>query len=169
MISACAPRIAAGAMSLRAAFWSAMWRRPPSGLARRRWVAANLRLLNDRFPEYAARIDRFATADDIRRLRWPLDLHRMRLARRDAASVTLVIENGLDGGSQHAAQDIRAVALRSRERMLRLVGHPDGSIQLTMEGLRLLAVFRAEDVEPLFKMLQALAPDRVVRAPFVGI
>jgi GT2 family glycosyltransferase len=131
-------------------------------------VAANLRLLNDRFPEYAARIDRFATADDIRRLRWPLDLHRMRLARRDAASVTLVIENGLDGGSQHAAQDIRAVALPESERMLRLVGHPDGSIQLTMEGLRLLAVFRAEDVEPLFKMLQALAPDRVVVHHLLG-
>ncbi len=131
-------------------------------------LATNLRILDERYPEYGGRIERFAAMDELRRLRWALDFHRLRQIKAAGGRFDLIIDSGMGGGTQRAADDIQSTIDLHEVRLLRLAGQKDGSIHLTADGLRMLAVFKQGDVEDLFQRLAALDPDRVVVHHLLG-
>lgn len=130
-------------------------------------IARNLAVLAQRFPEYAARIDRFAAEDPLRRLRWPLDAWRLRRAAA-GRRLWLVIDNWLDGGTERAAADIATLVTPPETIHLRLTSQRDGRLLLTSEALALLAVFAAEEGEALFTLLSDLPIERVVVHHLLG-
>ncbi len=130
-------------------------------------VARNLEILAQRFPEYPLRVARFAAIDPIRRLRWPLDAHRLRAFAADRR-FWLVIDNWLDGGTARAAEDIAALVQPADALVLRVTGQQDGHVVLTADGLALHAVFAANEGEALFAMLAALPIARVVVHHLLG-
>ncbi len=131
-------------------------------------VEANLNLLAQRFPEYGARIDAFIRTDPIRRLRWPLDLDRLRRFAQSGNRLRLVVANWLDGGTRHAASDIETVVRTPGVHALRLCSARDGNITLRLDGLRLLAVFAANEADALFGFLGSLELDRIVVHHLLG-
>ena len=130
-------------------------------------VARNLDILAQRYPEYSARIDHFAKADPLRRLRWPLDAHRLRAAAPDRP-YWLVVDNWLDGGTERAAADISDLVGNANGRMLRVTGQRDGMITLTADGLTLKSVFTARDADALFGLLATLPIERVIVHHLLG-
>ncbi len=131
-------------------------------------VAANLSILSERFPEYRERIDRFAKADEMRRLRWALDFHRLRRLKATGIRLDLTIGNWMDGGTELAARDIESVVRNPKVRTLRLTAQKDGSLRLLVDGLRMLAVFQPDDTAELFRQLTNLAPERVIVHHLLG-
>jgi GT2 family glycosyltransferase len=130
-------------------------------------VTRNLDLLAQRFPEYQSRIARFAATDPIRRLRWPLDLHRLRTFAGQRP-FWLVVDNWLDGGTARATADIGAVVQPPATPALRLTCQQDGHIILTMDGLALRVVFAAKEGEALFALLNQLPIERVIVHHLLG-
>lgn len=131
-------------------------------------VAANLRLVHERFPEYASRIDLFAAADGMRALRWALDFHRLRQLADGGTRFELVIDNGMDGGMQLAVSDIEGVVRAPDLHALRLTGMKDGRMHLRLDGLRLLSVFQPDDTAELFRRLASLTLDTIVVHHLLG-
>ncbi len=130
-------------------------------------IQRNLERLGKRFPEYSARVSRFAAEDPIRRLRWPLDarrLHALAAGRR----FWLVVGNWLDGGTARAAADIAALVQPPGTPVLRVTGQRNGQIVLTADGLVLHAVFAAHEGEALFALLGSLPVERVVVHHLLG-
>ncbi len=88
-------------------------------------MAANLALLAERFPEYEQLVQAFAAEDPVRRLRWPLDFHRLRRLAASGHWFELLIENWLEGGSAaprlisaptvHRGEAVRTLRLRRRK------------------------------------------------------
>ncbi len=130
-------------------------------------AARNLDILRQRYPEYSARIDRFADTDPLRRLRWPLDTQRLRAAAV-GRPYWLVIDNWLDGGTERAANDIADLVRSPNARMLRVTGLRDGMITLTADDLVLKSVFTARDGEALFGLLASLPIERVIVHHLLG-
>jgi GT2 family glycosyltransferase len=131
-------------------------------------LATNLGLLSERYPEYNARIRAFAAADPVRRLRWPLDFHRLRRFRQAGFKIELIVENWLDGGTARAAADIDAIVHTPDVHLLHLMGAKDGTIALHLEGLQIHSVFRPEDAATLFDLLATLDLERVVVHHLLG-
>lgn len=131
-------------------------------------VAANLEILGRRFPEYAGRIDRFAKADPVRRLRWPLDLERLRRLFAGGRDMRLCITNWLDGGTLRAAQDIDAVVHATDTLTVRVTCGRDGMIVLTTDALRLRAVFAPSESDILFEALATLPLKRTIVHQLLG-
>jgi len=130
-------------------------------------VARNLELLLQRYPEYGARIDWFAEADPVRRLRWPLDSARMRAAAAHRR-LWLVVDNWLDGGTRRATADIANAVQPAEAIVLKVTGQRNGHITVTMDGLALRTVFAAEEGEELFGLLATLPVERVVVHHLLG-
>jgi GT2 family glycosyltransferase/glycosyltransferase involved in cell wall biosynthesis len=131
-------------------------------------VATNLMLLAERFPEYDQRVRAFAAADPVRRLRWPLDFHRLRRFQATGRRLELVVANGLEGGTARAAADIAAIVHAPQVHALRLTAAFDGTITLQMDSLAMRSVFRADDIEALFDLLATLDLERVVVHHLLG-
>ncbi|MDR3532720.1 MAG: glycosyltransferase [Rhodopila sp.] len=131
-------------------------------------LANNLALLSERYPEYHARIMAFGNEDPVRRLRWPLDFHRLRRFKAAGFRLELVIENWLEGGTRRAASDTDTIVHRPNVHSLRLTGARDGTIILHLEGLQMLSVFRPGEIETLFRLLTTLDLERVVVHHLLG-
>jgi GT2 family glycosyltransferase len=131
-------------------------------------VANNLALLSQRFPEYHARIQAFAAADPVRRLRWPLDFHRLRRFRSAGFRLELIVENWLEGGTQRAAADIGTLVHSPDVHSIHLTGTKEGLILLRLDGLQMLSVFQPEDCSALFALLSTLELERVVVHHLLG-
>ncbi len=138
------------------------------GHAKQSMVERNLRILGQRYPEYADRIDLFASDDTMRSLRWALDLERIKRCVASGTGLELVIQNGMDGGTQLAASDIDSVVRADGLRSLRLTAKPDGSLHLRLDGIRLLAVFQPREAAALFGLLGELPLQRIVIHHLLG-
>lgn len=140
------------------------------GAEKDRLVAPNLAVLAERFPEYEQRVRVFAAADPVRRLRWPLDFHRLRRFATSGQRLELVVQNWLEGGTEMASTDISAMVHAGEAvHALRLTCYEDGILTLQVEALALRAAFRPEDVAELFRLLRALPLERVVVHHLLGL
>lgn len=138
------------------------------GAAKPAMVAKGLGMLADRFPEYGDRVRAFARADPVRRLRWPLDMERLRRFLASGRRLQLVIGNWLDGGTRRAAGDIEALVGEAGLFALRLEATAEGAVTLRADGLAMLAVFADTEADALFERLATLRLERVVVHQLLG-
>lgn len=138
------------------------------GDAKTAMVEKNLAILGQRYPEYHTRVCAFAAEDPVRRLRWPLDFHRLKRFAASGLHLQLVVANWLDGGMKYAATDIEAVVRTDDLHTLRLTGTKEGQVVLQMDGMELHALFQPDEADQLFVQLAQLRLERVVVHHLLG-
>lgn len=133
-----------------------------------RLLADNLRLLEGRYPEYAADIRRFLRQDGLRAARWALDRARLVAAGAAGQRFVLVVRNWLGGGTRQAIVDIEARIGYDGAGTLDLCVEEDGLMRLTCGVPRLVAVFAAGEHAALFALLDQVAVGPVLIHQLLG-
>ena len=129
---------------------------------------SNLKLLSGMYPEYTRLIMDFERRDDLRRVRWAIDAHRLRQAAMAGQSFALVVDNWLPGGIKKAVRDIESVVGYGDARKLSLSCGSDGSIHLRAEQPLIRAVFAADEVRELLELLSAIRIELVLIHQLLG-
>jgi GT2 family glycosyltransferase/glycosyltransferase involved in cell wall biosynthesis len=131
-------------------------------------LSVNLARLAGMYPEYFLALQAFEHRDGLRSARWALDAWRLRCAKRGAAEFVLVVANYMGGGSAKAAADIEAAVGYGSAVKLSLNCRSDGSIALFAGRPVFRAVFAADEMDPLFALLDIAAPGHVLVHQLLG-
>ncbi len=131
-------------------------------------LARNLPRLEAAYPEYSAVVRSFEQQDGLRRGRWALDKARLKKAVTAGQKFVLLVTNTLEGGTPKAVQEIEAAAGDTAAPRLHLRCLENGFIELAGATPSLKAIFAPHEMDPLFDMLAAAAPGRVVVHQLLG-
>jgi GT2 family glycosyltransferase/glycosyltransferase involved in cell wall biosynthesis len=131
-------------------------------------IAQNMPRLNTLYPEYMPVVTEFERQDGMRRARWALD--RLRLARAAAAGAkfSLVVSNGLDGGTKQAIADFERAANSKNVSVLRLRAQESGLLELSCESPAIAANFLPNETDDLLALLHAANPAHVQLHQLLG-
>lgn len=138
------------------------------GSERSSLLRVNLRLLQERFPEFTAAVMEFERTDPLREGRWALDRFRLRRAVERGMRFALVVGNWLGGGTQKAVSDISELVGYRGAVPLHLSNRADGLLELSDATLPLRAVFLPQELDPLFELLAAASVELVVVHQLLG-
>jgi GT2 family glycosyltransferase/glycosyltransferase involved in cell wall biosynthesis len=131
-------------------------------------LRVNMPKLNSLYPEYTATIMAFERQDGLRAARWPLDIVRLKQVSRSGTRFVLVVQNGLEGGTNRAIRDIEEAVGYEKSEKMSLTGRQDGMMELTLEYPSIHAVFAESEVTDLFSMLSAAQIDLVLIHQLLG-
>ncbi|HEX3432103.1 MAG TPA: glycosyltransferase [Rhizomicrobium sp.] len=131
-------------------------------------LAKNLSLIASRYPEYIPAVMAFEREDRMRSLRWALDGARLAAAREAGAQFSLVVTNGLEGGTAECVRDIAKAAEPGHGPELVLSARKDGFLRLDVSEPLIRATFSSAEWEPLFRMLTEAKPARVAVHQVLG-
>ncbi len=129
---------------------------------------ANMDRIKQMYPEYMSFIEDFERHDPLRGVRWPLDAARLKSASDKGRSFVMVIQHYMGGGTKKAASDIEAAAGIEETDKITLLCREDGYLEITATDPVIRAVFAADEVEPIFRLLNAAAPRLVVVHQVIG-
>jgi GT2 family glycosyltransferase/glycosyltransferase involved in cell wall biosynthesis len=121
-------------------------------------MARNMPRLNSLYPEYMPIVMAFEQQDGMRRARWALDRVRLGRAVESGTAFTLMVSNGLDGGTKQAIIDFERVAGVQGTIPLKLRAQPTGLLELSCETPAITATFMPDEAPALFDLLNAAAP-----------
>jgi GT2 family glycosyltransferase len=131
-------------------------------------MAENMRRLHTLYPDYMALIQAFERQDGTRSLRWALDAARLTKARQAGGSFVLVVTNQLEGGTAKTILDIERNVGYGQASALRLSVTRDHLLELSCETPLLSASFGADEIDELFTLLSAAAPEMVMLHQLLG-
>ena len=131
-------------------------------------LARNLPRLEAAYPEYNAVVRSFEDQDGLRRGRWALDRARLQRAVAAGQKFVLLVTNTLEGGTPKAVREIEAAAGEPAVERLMLCCLDNGLLELSGEAPALRARFSAREMDPLFGVLAAAEPRRVVVHQLLG-
>jgi GT2 family glycosyltransferase/glycosyltransferase involved in cell wall biosynthesis len=118
-------------------------------------LARNMKLLQDRFPEYAATIGESERRDDLRAARWALDAARLERASARGESFALVVCHKLGGGTNRAIADMEKAVGYGGAQKIALICRSDGVLELTCNEPAIHAVFAEDESASLVELLSA--------------
>jgi GT2 family glycosyltransferase len=122
----------------------------------------NLKILEERYPEYSPTIIDFERRDGLRSARWALDGERLVEARRPGEAYALTIINWQIGGTSKAAVEIAAAAGLASLPNITVKVRTDGYIELTCPMPVVRAIFAACETSQLFSMLASIPIETLV-------
>ena len=115
----------------------------------------NLRILEERYPEYSPTIMAFEQSEGLRRARWPLDAARLKRAGLQQPFVITVM-HGLGGGTAKAAADIAEAAGLDAYRDITIRAGRQGAVELRCADPVVSAIFAPAESATLFDILGQL-------------
>ena len=128
-------------------------------------LARNLRLLDQRYPEYTPTVLAFERSDPLRVGRWALDRHRLAAA---AAGCLLVVESWFGGGSRKAAAELQDQLLRPGQAVLSMRAREDGFVTVASAAPAMDALFAPDEADALFALLAAARPAATIVHQMLG-
>jgi GT2 family glycosyltransferase/glycosyltransferase involved in cell wall biosynthesis len=115
----------------------------------------NMKLLQERFPEYAATVLESERRDDLRAARWPLDAARLERATAHGESFALVVCHKLGGGTNRAIADMEQAVGYGGAQKISLICRSDGVLELSCDVPAIHAVFAKDEAAELVALLAA--------------
>jgi GT2 family glycosyltransferase/glycosyltransferase involved in cell wall biosynthesis len=131
-------------------------------------LARNMKLLDSRFPEYAAQVAESERRDDLRAARWGLDSARLERASARGESFALVVCHRLGGGTNRAIADMESTVGYGGAQKISLICRNDGIMELSCASPLVHAVFAADESAALVAMLSAVRISLVVVHQVLG-
>jgi len=131
-------------------------------------IAQNMPRLNTLYPEYMPVIMEFERQDGMRRARWALDRLRLSRAAAAGAKFSLVVSNGLDGGTKQAIVDFERAAAPQNVSVLRLRAQESGLLELSCDAPAIAASFLPSEADELLALLRAADPAQVQLHQLLG-
>jgi GT2 family glycosyltransferase len=133
-----------------------------------RQLAANLPILQARYPEYTPLIMDYERTDDLRRMRWAIDIQRLVAARSAGQRLTLVVTNQLGGGTARAIRDLGKLLDTGGRDTITLECRTDGFMEVHGNRPLLRAQFAPGEDDFLFSLLSAAGFDLILVHQVLG-
>jgi len=128
----------------------------------------NMDRIRKMYPEYMSLIEDFERHDPLRSIRWPLDAARLKSASESGRSFVVVVQHWMGGGTKKAAYDVETTAAIEETDKITLLCRRDGFLEIVVGEPAIRAVFGANEVEPLFRLLSAATPRLVIVHQVIG-